>query len=172
MKNYFLSATLTLLLAVCAPSLAHAETEDGAMVNAALVGKLIAWVERETGASVPVLPTVISSHSRMWKAVGSRATAGHPEAVFAGGTILLDSDNWDAKDPRQVSLLVHEMVHYAQSFMHKNWACNDAKEQQAYRLQNKWLAQNGQPAFASASWIERLSSCGSDSDSVDLAQRQ
>lgn len=172
MKNYFLMSTLLIALAIGAPNLVHAETEDGTMVNVALVAKLMSWVERETGASVPVLPSVISSHSRMWKAVGSRATAGHPEAVFAGGTIILDSDKWDVQDPRQISLLVHEMVHYAQSFMRKNWACNDAKEQQAYRLQNKWLAQHGKPAFASAAWIERLSSCGSDSDSVDLAQRQ
>ena len=43
----------------------------------------------------------------------------------------------------------------------KVWACADAREGQAYNIQNQWLEGQGHYPFVKASWIARVSSCGS-----------
>lgn len=44
---------------------------------------------------------------------------------------------WDARDPRDVAVLLHELVHHRQVGGH--WYCDGAKELPAYRLQRDWL---------------------------------
>jgi hypothetical protein len=74
------------------------------------------------------------------------------------GQVVMDSNSWDPEDETELSLLVHELVHYAQSYMHVAWACGDSREAQAYTLQNKWLAEHDHAAFVSVSWVRRMSS--------------
>ena len=49
---------------------------------------------------------------------------------------------WSAEDTRQVSILLHELVHHVQ-FQSRDWPCPQASEEEAYRLQHQWLAEHG-----------------------------
>jgi len=96
---------------------------------------------------------------------------GRAQSAYIPGTVVMDDLRWDPDDSTQVSLLVHELVHHAQLFMNNvNWPCPDAREAQAYNLQNKWLEENGHYPFVQASWIARISSCSGRSGSAYLAQ--
>lgn len=156
------------------PLSARAEVEDGQPVDPALVVSLMSWVENETGAKVPVLPQVVASRERFDKVLKRMAVsyAGRPQAAYLPGTVYLDSLRWDAEESTQLSLLVHELVHHAQMFMpNRHWACPQAKEAEAYTLQNRWLEQHGHYPFVNAGWIQRMASCPDRSERSLLAQR-
>ena len=54
---------------------------------------------------------------------------------------------WSAEDKRQVSVLLHELVHHVQ-FLNRDFECLQAAEWEAYQLQAKWLAGRGvEPGF-------------------------
>jgi len=171
MKNFIKTILLTSALLAFAPA-AHADVEDGTIVDPAIVAPLMAWVEQMTGTKVPMLPQVVASRSRFYKVVARANAVGRADAAYIPGTVLLDSNRWDPEEPTQISLLVHELVHHAQLFMRgKAWACGDAREGQAYALQNQWLEAQGHSPFVKASWIARVSSCGSQTAEVSLAQQ-
>ncbi len=176
MKLYFRALALCALFVCAEPKIAQADVSDGTMLNTQTVMPLMRWVEAETGVKVPVLPTVIASHSRLWHMISMRrgVIAGQPQSVFAGSTIILNDRTWDPDDDVQVSLLVHELVHYAQSFMPKSrWGCSDQKEVMAYTLQNRWLEEHGHHAFATHAWIARVSQCEDAPDTmISMAQAQ
>jgi hypothetical protein len=173
MKKYFrLIWFFALLLDFPLP--AQAETEDGTHIDPAIIAPLMGWVENELGIKVPVLPRVIASRGHFDKLLarmGGR-TAGRPQSVYIPGTVYMDSLRWDHEDPTQLSLLVHELVHHAQLFMRdKTWPCSQAKETQAYTLQNRWLEQQGHYPFVNVAWVERVSSCPEIPATTLLAQR-
>lgn len=167
----YLIYIVSLFLLVATPSFtARAEVEDGAVVSQSVVAPLMAWVERETGVRVPALPPVVASHERFSQIISTLGRlAGRPKAMFTAGTILLDSDYWDPEDSTQQSILLHELVHYAQSFMRHEWACSREKEYQAYTLQNKWLQQTEHTSFVTVAWIDRMASCPGGATSIALA---
>jgi len=49
---------------------------------------------------------------------------------------------WNAKNPYDVSVLLHELVHHRQAG-HGHWYCPGAQELPAYRLQQAWLNEMG-----------------------------
>ncbi len=49
---------------------------------------------------------------------------------------------WDRRDPRDVSVLLHEMIHHRQAVA-GYFYCPGAQELPAYRTQQKWLAELG-----------------------------
>jgi hypothetical protein len=125
----------------------------------------------------------ISSHSDLDT---KRLAAVTPEIVFcapqdhvsyAGGELLVDDGllaaydlaarriylvaPWDARDPRNVSTLLHELVHAAQFDSHA-WDCAQASEWQAYQLQAEWLAEHGSDAGFDWPAIALQSLCPSD----------
>lgn len=154
-----------------APQAARADFEDGDRIPDAVIAPLMAWVEAQTGVRVPVLPHVIASRSQLTQIVSRMGSiAGRARALYVGGTVFLDHRLFDAEDSTQLSLLVHELVHYAQSFKRGPWACPQAKEVEAYTLQNKWLEEQGHSPFVTASWINRMASCPSTPTTVALAQ--
>jgi hypothetical protein len=156
------------------PLPAQAEVEDGTHIDPATVASLMSWVENELGVKVPVLPQVVASRERFDRVLKRMAAsyAGRPQAAYLPGTVYLDSLRWDSEESTQLSLLVHELVHHAQMFMpHKHWACAQAKEAEAYTLQNRWLEQRGHYPFVNAAWIERAASCPSHPEISLLAQR-
>ena len=54
---------------------------------------------------------------------------------------------WSADNTRQVSVLLHELVHHVQ-FLNRGFECKQASEWEAYQLQAKWLAeQRVEPGF-------------------------
>ena len=54
-------------------------------------------------------------------------------------TIYL-SEGWDRRDPVDVSVLVHELVHHLQQQAGLNYPCPQAREALAYEAQEQWLA--------------------------------
>jgi hypothetical protein len=151
----------------------QAEVEDGTHIDPAIVQPLMGWVESQLGVKVPSLPQVMASHSRFARVLGRMEAnfAGRPQSAYVPGTIYLDNNRWDPGDSTQLSLLVHELVHHAQLFMRTPWPCHQAKETQAYTLQNKWLEQQGHSPFVNAAWIERVASCPDRGAVSLLAQR-
>ena len=54
-------------------------------------------------------------------------------------TILLP-ENWKGDTPAELSVLVHEMVHHLQKESHLRYECQGAREELAYKVQEKWLS--------------------------------
>ena len=163
---------LILLLVGFAPTV-RAEVEEGTMVDPVLVGALMAWVEQHVGAKVPAPPQVIASRSVFRAALrgAGGSFAGRPQSLYTAGRVVLDHLSWDPEESTQLSLLVHELVHHAQRAMPRSsWPCPDAREAQAYNLQNLWLEEQGHRPFVQAAWIERVSSCPDQNTGLFLAQ--
>jgi hypothetical protein len=59
----------------------------------------------------------------------------------ATGTIFLVRP-WSAANPRDVGVLLHELVHHRQQTA-KHWYCPQEQEWEAYKLQAAWLAEMG-----------------------------
>lgn len=68
---------------------------------------------------------------------------------------------WSASDPRNLSSLLHELIHRAQ-FAARDWPCAAATEPEAYRLQEQWLAERGIEAGFNWFRIEIEARCLSD----------
>ena len=170
MKPY-LSILLISLLVCGFPQQAKADYEDGDVVPATVIAPLMAWVEAQTGVRVPQLPTVVASHSRLSSVVkGMGRISGRARALYVGGMVILDHRSFDAEDDTQLSLLLHELVHYAQSFKRSGtWACAQAKEVEAYTLQNQWLEARDHGPFVRASWINRMAVCPTTTSAVAMA---
>jgi len=50
---------------------------------------------------------------------------------------------WFGDDPRDKSVLLHELVHHRQAAGPRHWYCPQAMEWDAYKLQEAWLAEHG-----------------------------
>ncbi|MDD3182630.1 MAG: hypothetical protein PHD48_07510 [Alphaproteobacteria bacterium] len=150
---------------------AKADYEDGDIIPASVIAPLMSWVEAQTGVRVPTLPRVVASHSRLSEIVSRMGRiSGRARALYIGGSVILDDRSFDVEDDTQVSLLVHELVHYAQSFKSRSaWACAQGKEVEAYTLQNQWLEARGHSPFVRASWINRMAACPASPSAVALA---
>jgi hypothetical protein len=57
-------------------------------------------------------------------------------------TIYL-ADNWSGANAKELSVLVHEMVHHLQNIGKVQYACPEAREKPAYLAQDKWLQRHG-----------------------------
>lgn len=170
MKTIIL-AILVSIIFLSFPQTARADYEDGDIVPATVIAPLMAWVEMQTGTRVPVLPQVVASRTKLMNVVSRMGRlAGRAKALYVGGTVILDHRYFDPEDTTQLSLLVHELVHYAQSNKRQSaWSCAQAKEVEAYTLQNKWLEEQDHSPFVSASWINRMAACPTSTNSVSLA---
>jgi hypothetical protein len=56
-------------------------------------------------------------------------------------------DGWNAENPTDLSVLVHEMVHHLQNVADIKYECAQAREKLAYAAQQKWLASRGLDFF-------------------------
>jgi len=160
---FFLAFSVAFVPQACAD-----DYEDGARLPASVILPLMRWVEMHTGVSVPYLPQVIASQSILSDIVGRKGRiAGRARALYVSGMVVLDHRYFDPEDSTQLSLLVHELVHYAQSYRNVSvWACPQEKEVEAYTLQNKWLEEQGHSPFVRASWIERMGTCPTAGDTA------
>ncbi len=170
----FLYTLFVLTLMVGFPQTVRADYEDGDVVPAAVIAPLMAWVEAQTGVRVPALPRVVASHSQLSEIVSHMGRlAGRAKALYIGGQVVLDHRSFDPEDSTQMSLLVHELVHYAQSYKRGAvWSCPQSKEVEAYTLQNKWLEERGHSPFVRASWISRMAACPATTSAVAVASME
>jgi hypothetical protein len=139
---------------------ARAEVADGTRIASGLVGNLLSWITSQTGYVAPSQPVVLASEEKFQLVMQMKGVHyADARAMYIPGMVILDNNSWEESDPVQISLLVHELVHHAQLFSKRKYACADAKEYEAYSIQNKWLEQHGQAPFASQAWIDRMSRC-------------
>ncbi|ARQ00068.1 DUF6647 family protein [Pseudorhodoplanes sinuspersici] len=83
--------------------------------------------------------------------VGGNDTNGKSRKAVAiydepTGTIFL-TEGWNSKNPADLSVLVHEMVHHVQREGGLRYECPAAREELAYAAQDKWLNMFGRNLF-------------------------
>jgi hypothetical protein len=158
MKSIY-SLILVAILAVTAPA-ARAAVEDGTTIDPRFVAPLMAWVENATGTKAPALPRVLASMRHLKFAMGLEGVRqARSMAAYVPGQVVLNNLIWDEESVRSVSYLVHELVHHAQMFSNKRYPCPEAKEYEAYTLQNQWLAEQGEDPIVTVGFIKQMATC-------------
>ncbi len=136
---------------------------DGTRIPPATIQPLASWVEGETGVKMAALPITEASGMKLKTSLGlTGVQQARAIAAYIPGQIFINNVVWDPQSPAAQSYLVHELVHHAQLFSSKVYPCPQAKEREAYLLQNKWLVQHGESPLASDGWIQSMSECRSN----------
>jgi len=149
------------LLATC--SKADAAVPDGTIISPETVAPLARWVEKETHVPIHALPITIASGSKLKTALGLEGTQqARSVAAYIPGQIIINNIVWDEQSARAQSYMVHELKHHTDTLTGRKYACHNAKERDAYMLQNKWLAEHGEDPIYSQERIEQLSKCERD----------
>lgn len=135
------------------------------VVSPQFVAPLMNWVAYKMGIPVASMPAVYASRARMVARIGdpqrqSAQQASIARALYVPGEVVIDDEFWDDHDTRTISFLVHELVHHVQYVSGRPYPCANAKEWEAYMLQNQWLAEHGLPPAVDESWIAKMSGCG------------
>ena len=128
----------------------------------ALVDHLEQWLDTNTS-----LPRRASEPSIEWIGAAKAAYLQGSAQASRNGTTrgLYDPDTqaiylvrpWDPRNPFDVSVLLHELVHHRQNGG-GHWYCPGAQELDAYRIQEAWLAQLG--LEANVNWIAVILEAG------------
>lgn len=127
-----------------------------------LVAHLETWLDTNTNLERrPIAPTI--SWVSTAKAAYLQGSAQAAKAQTIRG--LYDPDTqaiylvkpWNALDPYDVSVLLHELVHHRQNGG-GHWYCPGAQELDAYRTQDAWLAELG--LEANVNWIAVILEAG------------
>ena len=129
-----------------------------------LILSLTVWIARTTDRPPCAPPGVVTRTAAVRPSLSPLAP--HLLAFYeeATRTIHLARD-WDATDPIDQSVMLHALLHHAQTqaFAGTGERHHHAREADAYRLQALWLAQQGidfRQAFGvSPSLIARLDLC-------------
>ena len=97
-------------------------------------------------------------NERFYRDLAIFRPAADPQRVVVfympGRMYILQSFN-----PSQMQYLVHECVHHVQMVMGYKYPCWDAREREAYQIQNQYANDNNQRIFMSEERIEQLSAC-------------
>jgi len=127
----------------------------------ALVSSLEDWLDAQADWPRREAPPLIRTVSQ-WQAEARQGAT----ATFQRGSLrgLYDPDQseillirpWDPRDPEDVSVLLHELVHHRQAPHH--WYCPAAQELSAYQLQDAWLADQG--VAIEVNWIAVMLDAG------------
>ena len=133
---------------------------EPSVVSPQFVAPLMQWVSVRMSIPVTSLPSVVASRQQMIAKIGDpERQSALARALYVPGQVVIDDEFWDATDTRTVSFLVHELVHHSQLTSGRSYACHNAKEWEAYKLQNIWLAEHGLPAAVEEKWIARMADC-------------
>ncbi len=158
MKRIF--GLLVFTAALFLNSSAHASVPDGTMISASTVAPMARWVAKASRMPIHSLPIVVASGFKLKTSLGLEGVQqARSVAAYIPGQIIINNILWDPESLRSQSYLVHEMVHHAQTLAGRKYACHDAKEREAYMLQNKWLAEHGEDPIYSQEWIDDMAVC-------------
>ncbi|HYC05481.1 MAG TPA: DUF6647 family protein [Azospirillaceae bacterium] len=131
-------------------------------LDARAMKPLAAWVAARMGMAELPLPRMVASRGAL-EVTDRRmnlARAGERmRALYTPGLIVVAPESWAADDPVELSFVVHELVHHAQTLLGVQAPCRLALEADAYRLQNAWLMEQGRPPLYDPAWIEARSAC-------------
>jgi hypothetical protein len=156
------SAVLASLFLFTLPYTVPAAVSDGTLIPPSVTMPMAEWVSRAMNVKIDKLPLVSASGRELKSAMGLQGVQqARSMAAYVPWRIVINNIVWDPESLRSQSYLVHEMVHHAQMLSKRPYACNRAKEREAYYLQNQWLVERGEDPMFSEEWINRLSACGS-----------
>jgi hypothetical protein len=162
-SNFALLAFCLFALTNCADT----STADGTVIQPATVQPLANWVENATGVKMVALPITEASGMRLKTALGLEGVQqARAVAAYIPGQIIINNIIWDPQSLVSQSYLVHELVHHAQLLGGKVYPCSEAKEREAYTLQNKWLVEHGESPIVSEGWIDNISECKASSRQI------
>jgi len=139
-------------------SLAWRDTRD----MPALVTYLEAWLDAHTDlprrATAPQVRLTTAARVMRLAPVRAASDRSHTRGLYdpESRTIWLIRP-WDARNPYDVSVLLHELVHHRQA-QHGHWYCPGAQELPAYRLQQAWL--NALGLEPNVNWIAVILEAG------------
>ena len=183
MRPLIAASVLATLLATATPGRAHmladrlapdhcrtppALIENPGAVPPGLVAELLTWIGEATDYDLT------TSHATPPDVAFCRIGDVIP---YESGTALVDEtlngaydlsnhrvilvQPWDAKTPRDRSVLLHELIHHVQ-LENRGYECLQAPEWEAYELQEAYLAQQGVDAGFDWLQIYFLSRCPRD----------
>ena len=112
----------------------------------ALINVITLWLALTSGLpSAPEYPRVRHLPAEQFaRIVPDAEVANGGEHALLGlydsrsKTIVL-RDDWDSRNPADVSVLVHELVHYLQDRASLSYECAGQREALAYDAQQRWL---------------------------------
>ncbi len=117
-----------------------------AQTTAELLAILDAWLDARSDYPARATPPMVEIVDRQTARLrpGTAARMGQTTRGLydpASATITLVAP-WSPDDVRDVSVLLHELVHHRQHTA-RHWYCPGQQEPDAYRLQAEWLAERG-----------------------------
>jgi hypothetical protein len=125
------------------------------------------WVAIRMNTKVPYLPKITVSRNQMVALIGNpQRQSALARALYVPNLVVIDEHFWNDRDTRTVSFLVHELVHHAQQFNGRKYACSNAKEWEAYNLQNQWLAEHNLPPAVDEAWVATMANCNTQSPAL------
>lgn len=137
-----------------------AAVPDGTVLSADVMAPLVSWVSKTTRVAIPAAPIATASGRILKTALGLEGVQqARSLAAYLPGQIIINNVIWDPESLRSQSYVVHELVHHAQLLSGRRYTCHEAKEREAYVLQNQWLTEHGEDPIVSQSWIDKMSAC-------------
>lgn len=114
----------------------------------ALLRAVTVWVASELELPVPAtLPAVVFTSPRSMVEMRYGMAANDQLRVtalyHARTQRIFLADDWTGETQKELSVLVHEMVHHVEAQAGVQFSCPNQRERSAYRLQEHWLAQFG-----------------------------
>ncbi len=169
MKNILsiLSILSLLALANCESTGAVA---DGTVLQPETLKPYAGWVQTAMNVDMSSLPIATASGKQLKTSLGLKGVnQARAMAAYLPGRIILNNVAWDPGSLHSQSYLVHELVHHAQLISGRHYECDDAKEREAYTLQNKWLVEHGASPLVDQDFIDKISACnGRTSEDTNL----
>lgn len=120
-----------------------------------LIDHLELWLDAHSDlprrTSAPLIRLVGADRVASLQATSRSSKSAHTRGLYdpETATVYLVRP-WESRDPHDVSVLLHELVHHRQAEA-GHWYCAGAQELPAYRLQEAWLAAQG--LRANVNWI-------------------
>ena len=153
-----IACALFLSLSALIPARGHAESIlawRDLQTTAALVDHLEGWLDSETDLprrdDPPVICLIGQSQAANLSARRASQHGGRARGFYDADTRTIYLVRpWDARNPYDVSVLLHELIHHRQAEA-GHWYCPGAQELPAYRLQDTWLGQ--MHLQANVNWI-------------------
>lgn len=141
-----LRAGLSALVLMTTPALADTARDPTRGEILGIVQGLEQWLDHASPyparMEIPGIVFVDSDEAHTMRARSGRL-GGRLRGIYAATTATIYLVRpWSPRDPRDVSVLLHELVHHRQVTA-RHWYCDTAQEWDAYKLQERWLAEQG-----------------------------
>jgi len=166
LKPALLGSLLALVLASAAQAVPSCPLATPAAMADDRIPGLLSWIETHSPYRAGTLPLPRVSFCDPGETIPYE---GHEALVYPQLRAAYDlkADRiylvrpWSVYDAHDLSVLLHELVHYLQ-FQAHSWPCPQAAEWEAYQLQAAWLAEKGINAGFDWTQIGLMSRCPRD----------